>query len=145
MPAFSGQFDWNAGLIWQVGFFTGDPQPPDTSPFSVHSALVDTGASRTCIAKSLAKEINARPIGKTEMQTAGGNISVNIYDVHVALILGSAKNPDGSVSSQVTVTPNVRVLEFEPGRTTYRALIGRDILRNGVLTLSFDGHFSYSF
>lgn len=76
MPAFSGRFDWDAGLIWQVGFVTGEA-PPDT-------------------------------------------------DV-------------------VSVIPNVRVLEFEPGHTTYSALIGRDILRNGVLTLSFDGHFSYSF
>lgn len=144
MPAFSGRFDWDAGLIWQVGFVTGKA-PPDTDVVSVYSALVDTGASRTCIAQSLAEEIDARPIGKTAMQTAGGSVSANIYDVHVGIVLGNAKNPDGSGRSQVSVIPNVRVLEFEPGHTTYSALIGRDILRDGVLTLSFDGHFSYSF
>ena len=79
------------------------------------------------------------------MQTAGGSVSANIYDVHVGVVIGSAKNPDNSVRSQISVIPNVRVLKFEPGHTTYSALIGRDILRNGVLTLSFDGHFSYSF
>ena len=49
MPAFSGTFDWGAGLIWQVGFAAGTIAPGSigaSAPPHVEAALVDTGASR---------------------------------------------------------------------------------------------------
>ena len=79
------------------------------------------------------------------MHTAGGLVPVNMYDVHVALLIGHEKNPDGSVTSQFSTLDNVRTLEFDAGDAPYRALIGRDVLRIGVLTQSPDGHYSFAF
>ena len=79
------------------------------------------------------------------MQTAGGSVAVNMYDVHVALIIGREKNPDGSVTDQFAALNNVRTLEFDAGDAPYQALIGRDVLRMGILTQSPDGHYSFAF
>ena len=116
--------------------------------FIICPVLVDTGASRTCIAKSVVSALGLQPIGKAEMQTAGGMVSVNAYDVHVAFIVGVQNNPDGSQSGQAQLTPqttNTQALEFDPGENVYQGLIGRDILCQGVLTLSMDGHYSFSY
>ncbi len=81
------------------------------------------------------------------MQTAGGLVNVNAYDVHVAFIVDFKQNPDGSHSGQAQLTPqtaNTQALEFDAGKSVYQGLIGRDILRYGVLILSMDGHYSFS-
>ncbi len=72
-------------------------------------------------------------------------MSANIYDVHVGISSGEKRNPDGTVTGQLEVIPNIRALEFEAGDSSFQALIGRDILQRGVLNLSFDGHFSFAF
>lgn len=148
MPVFSGSFEWDSGLIWpQVGFVAGDePLVDDTvDRLRFYAALVDTGARATCIARPVADALSLQPIGRTDMQTAGGSVAVNVYDVHVALIIGHEKNPDGSVTDQFAALNNVRTLEFDAGDAPYQALIGRDVLRMGVLTQSPDGHYSFAF
>lgn len=149
MPSFSGSFEWDSGLVWQaVGFAAGDEPLEEGGPddsLRLYAALVDTGASTTCITRSVADDLALQPIGKIDMHTAGGLVSVNTYDVHVALLIGHGKNPDGSVTGEFAVLSNVRALEFDAGDASYQALIGRDILRLGVLTQSPDGHFSFAF
>lgn len=53
MPVFSGSFEWDSGLVWPVvGFAAGDePLGEDDldDRLQLHAALVDTGASATCI------------------------------------------------------------------------------------------------
>ena len=148
MPVFSGSFEWESGLVWpQVGFAAGD-EPLEDDPddrLRLYAALVDTGASTTCISQPVADALDLQPIGRVDMHTAGGLVPVNMYDVHVALLIGHEKNPDGSVTSQFATLNNVRTLEFDAGDAPYRALIGRDVLRIGVLTQSPDGHYSFAF
>ena len=101
MPAFSGQFDWNAGLIWQVGFAAGTTEPGsvgESAPLRIEAALVDTGASRTCIARPLAETLNLAPVSKTSMETAGGRTAANVYDLHVVLLTDAVQSASGSVS-----------------------------------------------
>ena len=149
MPFFSGTFDWDAGLIWPVvGFAAGNEPLREDDPddrLRICQALVDTGASATCITRSMAESLSVQPVGKTALQTAGGSVAVNVYDVHVALLIGQGKNADGFFTSQFAALHNVRSLEFDAGEAPYQALIGRDILRMGALTQSPDGHFSFAF
>ena len=149
MPFFSGTFDWDAGLIWPVvGFAAGNEPLLEGDPddrLRICQALVDTGASATCITRSVAESLPVQPVGKIDMQTASGSGAVNVYDVHVALLIGQGKNADGSITGQFVTLPNVRALEFDAGEAPYQALIGRDILRMGALTQSPDGHFSFAF
>jgi hypothetical protein len=51
----------------------------------------------------------------------------------------------GIVFSGIWWFPGIQVFEFAPrANAPYRILLGRDILCQGALTISPDGHFSFS-
>lgn len=119
MPAFSGPFDWQLGLLWQVGF-VADDQAPDQGILHICSALVDTGASQTCISRSIAEQLRLEPSGKVEMRTAGGLVSVNVYDVQFVFILGAKSDSQGNLAQgQGEVLGQIRAPEFD--RATIRS------------------------
>lgn len=144
MPALFGRLDWDAGLVWRIGIVI-DPVA-DRETVHICDALVDTGASQTCIARSVIDALGLESIGKAGMNTAGGPVAeVNLYDVHVALV-AAAQDPDGSREARTTVFRDVRVAEFVAhNQDRCQVLIGRDILRIGVLTLSPDGRYAFAF
>ena len=86
MSAFSGQFNWTSGLIWKVVFISSDAEKPDPERVHLCDALVDTGASETAIAKSVANKLQLQPSGKKALQTAGGPVSANVYDVKLGFL-----------------------------------------------------------
>ena len=146
MPAFSGQFEWQEGLIWQVGFLAAaDKEPPQADRIHLCPALIDTGASHTCISSSVADELQLEPAGKIDMQTARGIQAVNIYDVRPAIILTEKPDLEGRSKGRIEVFSAIRAPEFDPVDKNYKALIGRDILAQGVMTMSFDGHYTFSY
>ena len=142
MPAVSGHFKWRDGLMWRVGFDASDFGPPND--FKFYTALVDTGASVTCISKEVVDDLGLLPVGKTVMQTASGREAANIYHVKLGFIISSNIEIDGTESGEVQIV-TIPVVEFDPGENVYQALIGREILSAGVLNMSFDGHYSFSF
>ena len=144
MPAFSGQFNWRDGIVWQVGFVAADKEIPAIDRIHICSALVDTGASVT-ISSSVAKELELVPKGKTEIQNASGIEEVNVYDVQPVIILSNVPSAENKATMAMQAFEPKRSPEFNPGDNIYKALIGRDILQQGVLTLSFDGHYTFSY
>ena len=48
-------------------------------------ALIDTGATNTCISQEYANELQLIPIGKTSIRTAGNNCYVNRYKIDFAI------------------------------------------------------------
>ena len=69
MPAFSGWFDWKPGLIWQIGVVPGglaEVAADGTLQGSMHAcnALVDTGATTTCISRGVVTALGLKPTGK---------------------------------------------------------------------------------
>ena len=146
MPCISGTYDPKVGILLQVKLFPGgavqavhrqarttrDEQAQLTGAGA--QALIDTGASQTSISQQLAAHLNIPPRGKIKVQGAAGAMPVNSY--HVDLML--------SFGPQSIVTPGLDVCEFDPGSAPFQVLIGRDILCRGVLTMDFDGHFTFS-
>ena len=144
MPVFSGHFDWVDGLTWPVTFLDANTALSPTAPVHDCIALVDTGASTTCIDKSVATELQLPPLGKTPMATAGGEVATNNYLVHVALRVPVAPNKEGIEPNQWPLFRNIHVSEVDLAGTAYRALIGCDLLRIGVLTIAHDGHYTFA-
>lgn len=149
MSVISGHFSWNDGLIWQVAFARGDVDAETSAPrvqaLHVCQALVDTGAGRTCIGQSVVDALSLEPITRLQIQTAGGLTDADVFDVHLAIQLReAAAGSDCFRSTRGELIPTVRVVKFDPGRSPYQALIGRDVLRRGALHTSNDGHFSFA-
>ena len=136
MPCLSGKFDPNIGPIINIGILPAGSFDPANPPKNIHQfpALLDTGASVTCISPRVIDSADLQPIGKRTMTSAIGNAPVNVYLVDMLLTFGASG----------VVSQDVQVMEFATGNQNYEILIGRDIICRGVLTVSFDGHFTFS-
>ena len=67
------------------------------------------------------------------MTSATHSVPVNVYLVDLVMPFGSTG----------LVIGGMQVMEFAPGMAApFQLLLGRDIICRGVLTLSFDGHFT---
>ena len=136
MPSLSGKYDNNVGIILQVGILnSGEAMSPGQVQAPVFAALVDTGATTTCISETVASAVNLRPTGKQPMVSATETVAVNQYLVHVLLPFGTAG----------FVQQNLPVLSFTPhDHAPFQILLGRDIIGRGVLTVAFDGSYTFS-
>ena len=95
------------------------------------AALMDTGATCTCIAASAAKAIGVHPVGKQPMVSATGAEPVNQYIVDLLLPF----NPPIVLSS-------LQMLELAI-QSPYQMLLGRDVLCRGVFTMNFNGTYTF--
>ena len=144
MPCISGTFNPSIGPL--LGFAAVPPMGASGIPqqISGHFGLVDTGATKTCISPQIAANAGLDPIGKANMTSASHtNTAVNLYLVDVILAFGQVPSGAGASGQlPVLVIENIQVIEF-PGTPNFQALIGRDILCQGHLTMSFNGTFTF--
>ena len=146
MPVISGKFDPAVGVLAQVAIFKDSPAAGTQTPqVRLYQALYDTGVSRrTCISKKVAVEVGLQPIGKVPMVTAGGTVAQNTYQFHVGFLLGQKQESPGVISANVATRP-VSGAEFDNAGAVFEVLLGRDIICGGSFSLSFDGHYVFSF
>jgi len=101
-------------------------------PIEVH-ALIDTGASCTCISPDVCQKLNLKPHGTAKMLTAGDPIYAHVYNIYMHMGNFGAIDP-------ITV--------FAPplvGPGNVQCLIGRDILAMCAFTyLGYVNTFSLS-
>lgn len=99
------------------------------------TALIDTGASASCIAAQVVEKLGLLPIGKAIMSSATHTIEVDQYLIDLTIPLGR----------DIVSRKGLVVNEFAGnGSPDFQMLLGRDVLCTGVLTLSMDGHFTLS-
>lgn len=149
MPCLSAKYNPNLGIFLNIAvtpvggvakiseaLATAVPsQIPSQIQPHLFAALLDTGATKTCISTFAAQQVGLTPIGKRPMTSATHVIDTNLY-------LADLLIPFGKESFFVT---GLEMLEFTaPANAPMQMLLGMDVLARGVLTLSFDGHFSFS-
>src|SRR6516162_6113379 len=138
MPCLSGQFNPDIGILINVvvlppGLIT--PGMHISTPLTPFPALVDTGASMTCISPQVVQAVGLQPMGMHSMVSATHTVPVNVYLVDLLLPFGSAG----------LFQAGVQVMEFASGPgQAFQMLLGRDILCRGTFTMSFDGHLTFS-
>lgn len=138
MPCLSGRFDPGIGPLINIGVLQPGvltPAAPPTTQITTFPALIDSGASATCISPNVAQAVGLQPIGMRPMTSATHSVPVNVYLVDLLLPFGNAG----------FILPSTQVMEFAPaGGSPFQILVGRDIICRGALTISFDGHFTFS-
>lgn len=95
-------------------------------------ALVDTGASGTCVAPAIVRQLGLVPSGTVTMHTpstAGKPVVRSQFDVAVGIFMDSDE-----VHIPSLIIP---VVESDLACQGIQALIGRDVLENGILI--YDG------
>ncbi len=138
MPCLSSKFDPGIAALINVGVLQPGALAPGAAPptqIPTFPALIDTGASSTCISPAIARTVGLRPMGMRPMVSATQSVPVNVYLADLLLPFGVAG----------FVMAGAQLMEFVPGGgSPYQILVGRDIICRGILTLSFDGHFTFS-
>ena len=138
MPCLSGRYESGIGPLINIGVFPCGSFQSVKIPIgqmSTFPALIDTGASVTCISADVAKTAGLQPIGMRPMISATQAVPVNVYLVDLLLPFGNAG----------FILPGSLVMEFIPtAGSSFQILVGRDIICQGALTISFDGHFTFS-
>jgi hypothetical protein len=136
MPCLSGRFDLSIGPLINIGVIpAGVLTPSFSGQITTFPALIDTGASVTCISQSVVQAVGLQPIGLRPMGSATHSVPANVYLVDLFLPFGAAG----------FVIQGTQVMEFVPeGSAPFQMLLGRDIICRGTLSLSFDGHFTFS-
>lgn len=110
---------------------------------NLFDALLDTGATSTCISERVVMDVGLVPTGKTIMTGATGELEVDEHFFGIGFITSLEPQPTGEVSSRLEMR-SVRGSLFQVGSLQFDVLVGRDILCEGVFTMSFDGHFTLS-
>jgi Aspartyl protease len=110
-------------------------------------ALLDTGATATCITKNVADLVGLLPIGKVPIHGVSGLSYHNNYLFYVGFQV--ARNDFADLPGQVMEThvADVYVQGAEliiPGGE-FDVLLGMDILSTGSLAVEGSGTFSFSF
>lgn len=156
MPCISGAYNPAVGPLTQIVIVAPTPEMlsgiASPSAISVNSpvqsprfytALIDTGATLTCISPKVVHEVGLQPTGKSMMTGATGSSAVNTYQFGVGFMTNQVQMPTG----QLTGTLEVRIvdgMEFAVQGAVFDILLGRDIICAGTFSLSFDGHFLLS-
>ncbi|MBA3526739.1 MAG: aspartyl protease family protein [Sphingomonas sp.] len=135
-------------VLFPVEEFTDTPDPQRLSKFPHHQvlrALIDTGATGTCITEAAARKLNLEPSGVVGVQ------GVNGADYHPSYIfkLGFVdlqqdelgyQNPRFDLFDEEIEGPR-----FDCGAADFDVLLGMDVLSRGTLTISKLGTFKFSY
>lgn len=127
-------------------------------PVAAVRALIDTGATTTCITAGVAAKLGLQPIGKVPVQGVSGIVHHNNYLFYVAFpfALPAGTPPasrlpppaPGQVQGQVFVLDKViQGCEFNGGpNPSFDVLLGMDVISSGSLVVQGGNHtFSFSF
>lgn len=150
MPLISGNYDPAVGVLVQVAVIpaaqVAQLKSGQIAPTNLHvvMALVDTGASSTCVSKSAAQAAGLVPSGKTQMSGATGQGTVDQYTFGVGFIIGAQQTPTGGVTGSLNLHM-VQGCEFTNHGFGFDVLLGRDVICKGGFSLTFDGHWALAF
>jgi hypothetical protein len=146
MPSLSIQFNPKFGplvqvLVWKRGFV---PQGTAAMPLNPtpYNALIDTGASCSCVSDKVIKAEGLIPSGKQAVSGLHGSQPTNAYRFQIAFPFVQSQSGGGLVSANIVVF-DINGIEFIP-LPNIDVLIGKDIICTGVFVMSFDGHATLS-
>jgi Aspartyl protease len=150
MPCIATQFDPRVGPLIQIAILP--PQPTlvaghqATAGQSLHlfMALVDTGASCTCISSKVVADVGLQPTGKMPMAGVHGSTPTNTYQFAVGFLTGQRQVPSGAITANVHLIA-VNGAEFNNAGCGFDILLGRDVICQGTLFLSFHGQMVITF
>jgi hypothetical protein len=146
MPCLSIRYNPSVGPLLQLAIWPSGYAPPNTpgappSHVSLYMALIDTGASHTCISAKVISDLTLSPMGKMPVGGVHGSQPANQYQFQVALIFpqsSTVPTASGAVAASVHVTP-VTGIEFVPNGP-FDVLLGRDVICQGSFSMSLDNH-----
>jgi len=124
---------------------------------ATHSAraLIDTGATTTCLSKKVVAAMNIQPVSKVPIHGVSGVATHNGYLFKVGFPFaipdamippGAPPRPPGHVPTALHVMEVVlQGVEFDATNANFDILLGMDVIARGALVVLGNGTFCFSF
>lgn len=151
MPCISGSYQSSGSLFIDVvilgeeilpsGSEGAEDQTIDAKVPQVR-ALIDTGASRTCLTREVAQAAGLSIVGKQDMISASETTAVNTYLFSLGIPVVHEVDPTGRAKGSLAVFPSIEGMEFNAVNAGFGVLLGMDVLSKCSFKMDFDGHFS---
>jgi hypothetical protein len=119
------------------------------------TALIDTGATGTCISQRHAQRLNLQPVGKATVHGVSGPANHNTYAFKIGFPFamlpgtpmpqGMPPPPPGAHATQLHVLERVIVGSEFHGAPHFDILLGMDVISTGSLVVLGNGTFGFSF
>jgi Aspartyl protease len=152
MPSLSFSYIPSVGPLIQVAIWPPNYRPSAPTPAipiapTLYNALIDTGASCTCISPKVVADLSLPPTGKQHVGHAQGSTATNSYQFQVAFFFPQMQTVTaaGVLQAQVAAFAVMRIEFIAPAGSAFDVLLGRDIICRGAFAMSFDGHAIISF
>jgi hypothetical protein len=101
-------------------------------------ALIDTGASGTCVHEPILQKLGLNPIGTVMSGTAAGQVPHNLYPARIEF---PGEAIDRDFNSVAGVNLSGQTISLSTGIHPIIALIGRDVMADWILTYNGVGGF----
>ena len=151
MPCISGNYKKNVLIPIQV-FSEKRESILKTHIFRENSknsyqALIDTGATNTCISQKIVDDLKLSPLGKISMNAALGVGDVYYYNICIGFFrpiqhLTTGK-PELIVNRDSLI--NLQTPYFNNENQPCDLLLGIDVISRGNFSMSFDSHWSFAY
>lgn len=143
MPCLSITYNPKVGpliqvMIWKVGATPASGSPTQPSSATTYQALIDSGASCSCVSDKVIKAEGLVPSGKQPVGGVHGNQATNAYQFILGIPFVQSQHVGGAIAANVIGFP-INGVEFVP-MPGFDVLLGRDVICRGSLTMTFDGH-----
>jgi hypothetical protein len=146
MPSLSIPYHPSVGPLVQLTIWAPNYRPPLQPSVSaplqmnMYAALVDTGASCTCISRKIIQDVGLTPIGKQQAGHAQGTAPTNTYQFQVVFAFPQSQLPSGAIQTGLMAHLVMGIEFIPPAGGSFDVLLGRDIICKGAFSMSFDGH-----
>lgn len=127
----------------QFSFHLQTDGTPTKSPH-IFKALVDTGATSSCVSFDCAKKVGLAPIGKVSVQGVHGVMESNNYAFHVGFIQPVPAEEGQSAFEVNVLSQQITRTEVKSGGH-FDVLLGMDVLTTGQLVCSGTDTFTFAF
>jgi hypothetical protein len=107
-------------------------------------ALIDSGASHTCVSAKVVADVGLAPLGKIPVSGVHGSTPTNTYQFSVGFLIDPKQDATGRVTGQLHWMQVVGT-EFDNTNCGFDVLLGRDIICRGSFSMTFNGQFSLFF
>jgi hypothetical protein len=149
MPCIAAQYNPKVGPLLQLSILPpsvmqGTPSLSGSGQKHIYMALIDTGASSTCISQKVVSDVGLNPTGKMPVVGVHGSTPTNTYQFTVGFIIPQGQDPTGALVANITLFP-VDGIEFANTGCGFDVLLGRDVLCRGQFSLTFNGQFVICF
>ena len=105
-----------------------------------HRALLDTGATASCVSRKVIDMLDLQPMGRRKVFTAGGTVRANLFAVNLHIPIGE-ETAEG-VSVNFRNFSRVEVMET-PEHPDFSVIIGMDIIQGGRSLHISGEHFTF--